>query len=435
MTNRRTVARVPKLDPVIVDRARDELREMRAAPWFRADRWSVSPHNFDDNSRPPETTPKRITIADLSGRVIEQMAGIGLSTTEKVALAQHLADAGVPEMHTVYGIDLPKMQEHVRAIRDAGVPIKRVGVGATVRQVQVSASAGIELIEVETMGSPNMHAALTGIRVDSVDQLLEGTTNAIRVAKQLGLEVRADINDMGYARIDYMRKFGELMRSEKVDSVQLCDSSSSMSPRAVANAVRLMKSIVGAIPVGVHLHNDFGTASASALAALEAGAEVFDTSVNGIGGKAGQLDLATFALAVEAYYGVESGIRFDRLTAVSRFVEDISRIPVPTYQPVVGLQAFASAVEHIQIPARNVDGFFDQSILPEAVGNRGSFPVGRHTGHFGLLSEADRLGVTLYEDQVDEMVGQLDDWFELHKRPINDEELRAFMVERGARAD
>lgn len=431
MTTRHTPAHVPLLDPAIVKQARDDLRDLRADPWFKPGRWSVSPRNFDRENLPPASTPSRITISDISGRVIEQMPGIGFSVAEKVALARHLADAGVPEMHAVYGINLPKMQAHVRAIRDAGIPIKVIALAITADQVRVAADAGVQLVEIETMGRPSLHSALTGSRVDTEDELLEYTTDAIRVAKSLGLEVRADINDVGYAQPAFMKRFAQLVASEHVDFVHIADSSSSLSPRAIASVVRLVKAAVGTIPVGVHIHNDFGTAVAAAIAAMEAGAEVFDTSVNGIGEKAGQLDLATFAVAVEAYYGVQTGIRLNELTELSRFVADLSRSPMPVFTPIVGTQAFTSAVEHLQIPERLVDEFFARSIAPHAVGNGCAYPVGRHTGHFGLLSEAERLGIPVYEDQVEPLLAALDDWFELHKRPITDEELSVLLTQRG----
>ena len=107
------------------------------------------------------------------------------------------------------------------------------------------------------------------------------------------------------------------------------------SPDAVAERVgRTVERLD--VPVHFHGHDDFGLATASAVAAVRAGASWVHGTVNGMGERAGNADLAEVALALRALYGVESNLRLDRARDVSRRVRETAGYDLAPWKPVVG---------------------------------------------------------------------------------------------------
>ena len=94
------------------------------------------------------------------------------------------------------------------------------------------------------------------------------------------------------------------------------------NPEAAALLVRSARGWVGQdVPVHWHGHNDFGLATAAAVAAVRAGAAWVQGTINGMGERAGNANLGEVALALEALYGVATSLRFGRLREVSEMVQ------------------------------------------------------------------------------------------------------------------
>jgi isopropylmalate/homocitrate/citramalate synthase len=417
-------------DPEIIREAQEDLRSIRRAPWFRDGAWSISPHNFLDETKPPPVA-REVTLIDITGRVIEQIPGVALTGAEKVALARALSDAGVPQAQMVLGIRSPEMRAHTKAIADQHLPIKIVALTPTKEDLEAAAQTGVHIAEVTTPGRPSLYGSYHGVRMKSEEDLIEWAVTRIRMAKSLGMQVRADINVVAYADISYIRKFVEATAREDPDYYHLADGTAGLGPRACAYLVKLVKQLAPKAHVGLHLHNDFGLGLSDAIAALESGADAFDVSINGLGEKAGQLDIAQITLVLESFYQVKTGIRCDHLYGLSQLVQDLTRTKWPGTFPIVGDYAFASAVENVQKEEIFVDPYIHLPLAPEFVGNQRSFPLGRHTGAFGLLRKADELGFDVDEDHVSPLVKDLEHWFEVHRRPITDLEFARFLEQSG----
>jgi len=424
---------VPTRDSELVERIRDDLRSMRNGPWYREGYWSISPFNFEEGVTPGELVGKRVHLVDITGRVAEQAAGMAFSVQEKLELARALSAAGVPEMTAAQAISKPKMQRHVEAIRAANLPIKISALAYSEDDLRAAAHAGAQIIEIVILARPSIDAAYNGTHIRTEDELLQRADRLITLAKSLGLEARSGINDVGYSRPGYVERYVRAAVSAGADAIQLADSSASLGPRALAHLVRQVKHAAPNVSVGVHLHNDFGLASACGVAALEAGADSFDVSVNGIGDKAGQLDLASFAIAIEAIYRVETGLKFERLNDLSRLVQDLTRTRVPPTFPISGDRTFQAVMKNTAMAEHYIDPSFLMPIFPQRVGNRSSLGLGRHSGDFGILRKADELGFTVTEDQLPVLLEDLDCWFEVHKRLIADDEVITLLSKNGCR--
>lgn len=432
MSFKRKMAQKVPVAKEVVEASRADLNDYRQGPWYKEGAWSVSHHNFQDATKPPAAAPAQAVLVDITGRVIEQVPGIALTTAEKVALAAALAEAGVPEMHVGLFIQSPVMQEHIRAIASAEIPIRIVQMVYSLADIETAAKAGAHTVEITGQGRPSLFGGYGGAAVQTQQQLIALAREKVVRAKALGLQARAVINGIGVTDVSYLPKFAEAMAEAGADSICFADGPAGLAPRAAHYLMTTLKKHAGKAKTGSHFHNDFGLGLSNALGALDAGAEIFDVSINGIGERAGQVDLAQLALVMKVFYQVETGVRLERLNALSRMAQDLSRDTLPSVYPIVGSSAFGSAVEFIQKQDVYVDEALHMPIAPELVGGERRLPQGRHTGPFGLIHRAEGLGYAVPEDEVQPMLKELDQWFESRKRELRDVEFIALLSSHGA---
>jgi len=125
-----------------------------------------------------------------------------------------------------------------------------------------------------------------------------------------------------------------------MDSLTVVDTFGVCTPEAIRYFVRKVRNRIKGKPIEAHMHNDFGLAVANSLAAVSAGAEVVHTTVNGIGERTGNADLAHVVLALKMLYGVDVRIRLEKLYELSKLVEKLSKVKMPPQYPVTGRRIF-----------------------------------------------------------------------------------------------
>lgn len=131
---------------------------------------------------------------------------------------------------------------------------------------------------------------------------------------QYGVTVSVGINQLSFAPETYVIRYCQAMQEAGAAEIVLYDGLSGMSPEGYAHMVALAKHYAPGAAIGVHTNNMFDLAVANALAAARAGATVLEVSVNGYCSASGQADLAATALALEALYGIPTGLDLARLT-------------------------------------------------------------------------------------------------------------------------
>jgi 2-isopropylmalate synthase len=152
-----------------------------------------------------------------------------------------------------------------------------------------------------------------------------------------------------------------------------------------------MLQLIGALvpevsaPLDVHCHNDFGLAVANTVAAVEAGASQVQVTVNGIGERAGNADLAQTVMVLESILGISTGVETKRLVETSRLVSRYSGIAIPPTQPVVGDNAFShESGIHSHGVIANAATFEPGIMTPEMVGHRRRLTLGKHVGRHAV---------------------------------------------------
>jgi 2-isopropylmalate synthase len=158
-------------------------------------------------------------------------------------------------------------------------------------------------------------------------------------------------------------------------------------------------------PIDVHCHNDFGLATANTIAAVEAGASQVQVTVNGIGERAGNADLAQTVMALSSIYGIDTGIRTTGLVETSRLVARYAGMSIPATHPIVGENAFAheSGIHSHGVITRS-DTFEPGIMTPEMVGHRRRLKLGKHAGRHAVKQMLGEVQMEPADEQIDEIV-------------------------------
>ncbi len=157
------------------------------------------------------------------------------------------------------------------------------------------------------------------------------------------------------------------------------------------------------VPIAIHCHNDFGLGVACTLAGLKEGANCAHVTVNGLGEKTGNADLATLVLALNGLYGVETNVDLKKTKELSRLVEQLSRFPVSPMAPVVGDKAFTResglVIAQMLTYPPSVEGY-----APEVVGREREVALGKKSGKKSIEYALEKTGMHVSEDNWDALL-------------------------------
>ncbi len=194
-----------------------------------------------------------------------------------------------------------------------------------------------------------------------------------------------------------------------------------LDPFAVAERIAALRAACD-LEIEMHAHDDLGMATANTLAAVRAGATHVNTTVNGLGERAGNAPLEEVVLGLRQCYGIESGIDLRRFPDLSERVARAAGRPVPWQKSVVGEGVFThEAGIHVDGLLKDPDNY--QGFAPELVGRQHRLVLGKHSGKGAVQAVYARLGVALSSDEAAALLAQVRDFVAAAKRPPADAEL------------
>jgi methanogen homocitrate synthase len=210
-----------------------------------------------------------------------------------------------------------------------------------------------------------------------------------------------------------------------VDRIRLVDTVGGITPQAIGVLVQKMKELTGK-PIEVHCHNDFGLATANALAALCAGAQVASTALNGMGERAGCAATEEVALALYILYGIDMGLNLDKFYEASVLVQKYSGVPLQRHKAVVGKGAFAQEAGLV-VTGWKESPFTAEPYLPELVGQKPSLLLGKKSGRDSIRVKLEEMGLSASPEEVDKILEWVKNRAQETKQPIGDEEFEAIV--------
>ena len=261
-----------------------------------------------------------------------------LSPEQKLEIARKLDELGVSRIEAGFPRVSAEDNQAFKLVLDAGLKAEVWGFARATRadvEELVRLGAQASVIEVPTS---DIKLKAYGI---SREQAVARATEAIRFAKQNNITVAFFAVDGTRTDLDFLREIYLDACNAGADEVVLVDTIGACGPEAVEFLTRQLCEWVGPkVPVHFHGHNDFGLATASAIAAVRGGASWIQGTINGMGERAGNADIAEIALALRCLYDVPVALDLTKVREVSEVVRKAAGYDVDAWKPLVGENLF-----------------------------------------------------------------------------------------------
>src|SRR5574337_754374 len=257
--------------------------------------------------------PMKIFIDDTTLRDGEQAAGVAFTLEEKLRIARMLDDLGVDQIEAGTPAMGGEEQEAVRAIAASGFKAQ-VLAWCRATKADIDAALDCRVKGVNTSLPVSDIQIQLKLRKDRA-WVLTQLQWALAYAKGHGLYVSVGAEDASRAEPEFLIQYGKTAASHGADRLRYCDTVGILDPFSTQEAVRRLREQVP-IPLEIHTHNDFGLATANALAAVTGGATYVHTTVNGLGERAGNAALEEVVMALTHLYGIALPINRKALLAL-----------------------------------------------------------------------------------------------------------------------
>ena len=367
-----------------------------------------------------ETNRSEIIIDDTTLRDGEQTAGVVFSPRERIRIARMLDAIGVGELECGIPAMGREEQAAVRALVDLDLRARLITWNrATVGDIEASLATGVRAVDI-SLSVSDIHIA-NKLRKDRA-WVKEQLKRALGFAKEHDLYVSVGGEDASRADRDFLVELMETARGLGADRFRYCDTLGILDPFTTFDHIAYLRRRVPDLDIEVHTHNDLGMATANAIAGIKAGARFVNTTVNGLGERAGNAALEEVAMALRHACGIEPGIDTRRLVEISRYVGQASRRPVPEWKAVVGEKVFSHEsglhADGVLKSPSNYEGFD-----PAEVGLARHLVVGKHSGTHGLDYRLHQLGIDLNRLELGILLERVRSISQRNKRPLTDGEL------------
>ena len=373
---------------------------MTAEPWY-TDRWFTSPWNFREEIRDELNLPGTVQVHDVTLRDGEQQAGVVFTADDKLRIAEALAEAGVHRIEAGLPAVSPAEEEAVRLMVKAGFDSEIYAFSrCMVDDVKRAADCGVSGVVMEI---PSSHHLIEKAYRWPVERAIDASIEATTLAHELGMKVSFFPIDATRAGLtEYLDLLERVATDGHVDAVGLVDTFGVLSPHGVRLFVRSTRERLG-VPLETHFHMDFGLGVANTLIAVAEGVEVIQTTVTGIGERAGNTPMEETVLALLTMYGLDSGIRTERFFDLSKLVMELAEVSQPSNRPVVGERLYNVESGIITTWVRNVGDELQESFpyRPELVGQPDPVLVlGKGSGIDSVAAALERLGLSATDEQA-----------------------------------
>ncbi len=302
----------------------------------------------------------KIYLLDVTNRDGVQTAKLGLSKLEKTMMNIYLNEMGV--FQSEFGFPTTRHESrYLQAnleLAEMGV-LKPIRLGGWIRAIVDDVETAFKLV-------PNIRHLNLSISTSAQmlygkfqgrktrDDIINNMVEAVDAARALGAEsIGVNAEDASRTDLDFLIKFGLAAKEHGADRLRYCDTLGYDNPSTIYETCRALAENIG-MPIEQHCHNDLGMAVANSIAgakgAIDGGQDAYiNTTVNGIGERAGNADLVAVILAATKSkgfadkYRLGGSIKLTKAAKIAEFASYAFDVPIPINQPGVGANAFAHA--------------------------------------------------------------------------------------------
>lgn len=360
-------------------------------------------------------------IVDTTLRDGEQAAGVVFSLQEKVWIAKMLDEAGVD----IIEAGIPAMGE---VEQQALAAIIRLGLHSRISawnrvnldDIRASIACGVKDIH---LTAPVSDLQITSKLGRDRRWILERLTEAIRFARKQGCRVSVGAEDASRADEEFLLLYARTARQEGAERFRYADTVGALDPFSTYERIhRLVRSVD--LEVEIHAHNDFGLATANALAALRAGAVWASTTVGGLGERAGNTAFEELIMALKHLQGIELAVDHELVVKMAEYVAIAAGRTIPPAKPIVGRKAFCTEGDGPAGMTR---------VMGAGAGDEGpqGLVIGKHSEWPQLIRKFGELGIKLNPAQAKRLVERVRSMAVEVKRSLFEAELLELALEEG----
>lgn len=335
-------------------------------------------------------------LVDTTLRDGEQTAGVVFSNREKLRIAKmlnnlgvHQIEAGIPvmggdEKEVIKEIVSYKLQSSIMAWNRANI-----------EDIKHSLDCGVDAVAI-SISTSDIHIAHK--LKTSREWVLENMIRAVEYARQHELYISVNAEDASRSDMDFLVEFSRQAQKAGANRLRFCDTVGVLEPFKTYDVISELIEKTG-LDIEMHTHNDFGMATANALAGLKAGARFIGVTVNGLGERAGNAALEEVAMALKHLFGVNLGVNTRDFRNLCEYVARASGRQLYPGKPIVGTNTFAHE------SGIHADGVLKhpatyEVFSPEDVGLERQIVIGKHSGSRAIKMKFVEYGIDLSDDEA-----------------------------------
>jgi homocitrate synthase NifV len=340
---------------------------------------------------------KKVTIVDTTLRDGEQTAGVVFANAEKIVIAEMLSELGVDQLEvgipTMGGDEKKAIKEIVkRNLKSSIMAWNR----AVVSDIEQSIDCGVDAVAISISVSDIhiQHKLKT-----SREWVLESMIKSVEYAKKNGLYVSVNGEDASRADKDFLVEFINAAKQAGADRFRYCDTVGIKEPFGIRDDIKYIYDKTG-FDIEMHTHNDFGMATANAVAGIKGGATHVGVTVNGLGERAGNAALEEVIMALMLVYGYKGeDINTKMFREVSEYVSRASGRDLPIWKAIVGTNMFAHE-SGIHADGAIKDPKNYEAFDPAIVGLERQIVIGKHSGRAAVVNKFKEYNIELTDAEA-----------------------------------
>ncbi|MBS7643867.1 homoaconitate hydratase [Candidatus Bathyarchaeota archaeon] len=368
--------------------------------------------------------PAEVIIHDTTLREGDQTPGVVFNFNNKLQIAHKLDEVGIQQIEAGFPAASQVEREAVKALAKEGLNAKIFGFARAVRG-DVDAVIDCDAYGLVLSFPPSDIHLKYKLKMTK-GQYLNTAIEIVEYAKAHGLYITYSAEDSTRTDLDFLKVVFKEVVKAGVSRARIVDTLGSIIPIAMKYLVSEVRKAVN-VPIEVHCHNDHGLAVANSLAAVEAGASVLSTSVNGLGERAGLAATEEVIIALQNLYRI-GNFKTEKLSELCRLVEELSNVKLQPNKCVVGANIFAHASGIHQ------HGVIENPITyepypPEMVGQKRRLILGKLSGSHAVKLKLDEYNFKVSEDELKLILVKIKERSEERRSALSDDEFLGIVKE------
>jgi homocitrate synthase NifV len=363
---------------------------------------------------------KMAIINDTTLRDGEQAPYVSFTLDEKLKIARLLYEAGADELEVGIPAMGSKEQEELKEILNLNLPLRIMSWNrATKEDLEASLKCGVKAVD--------LSIPVSNILIDikykgDIEKLFRNLEDVILTAKREGLFVCIGGEDASRANNELLAQIMEFGKTLGADRFRYCDTVGILTPNKTFENISYLSSL-DLLDIEMHTHNDFGMATANSISGIEAGAKSANTTVIGLGERAGNASFEQVLMSLAHQFDEQRSINSKKLTKLVTTVSQAANKTIDNNTPIIGKHIFShESGIHVNgmIKSKNAYEAFD----PIEVGLNRYFPIGKHSGSATLLYHLKAIGIEASKEKVQSLLPKVREIVTSRKKVLDPQELK-----------